>query len=79
MRGEEQISELKEAFSLFDWDGDGTIRTQDLGTLMRSLSFNPPDPILKDLLYEFAPDGNGLIDFPDFLNLMARFSRDRET
>ena len=30
---EEQIAEFKEAFSLFDKDGDGTITTKELGTL----------------------------------------------
>ena len=32
---EDQISEFKEAFSLFDKDGDGTITTKELGTVMR--------------------------------------------
>ena len=31
------ISEFKEAFSLFDKDGDGTINTKELGTVMKSL------------------------------------------
>eukprot|EP01046_Picozoa_sp_COSAG06_P085091 COSAG06_NODE_31828_length_515_cov_0.692308_1_plen_79_part_10 len=30
-RTEEQIAEFKEAFSLFDKDGDGTITTKELG------------------------------------------------
>ena len=34
---EEEISEVKEAFSLFDKDGDGTITTKELGTVMRCL------------------------------------------
>jgi len=34
---EEQIAEFKEAFSLFDKDGNGTVTTKDLGTMMRSL------------------------------------------
>ena len=37
---EEQIAEFKEAFSLFDKDGDGTITTKELGTVMRSLGQN---------------------------------------
>lgn len=35
---EEQIAEFKEAFSLFDKDGDGTITTKELGTVMRCVS-----------------------------------------
>jgi len=30
---EEQIAEFKQAFSLFDKDGDGTITTKELGTV----------------------------------------------
>ena len=35
---EDQIAEFKEAFSLFDKDGDGTITTKELGTVMRFVS-----------------------------------------
>ena len=38
---EEQIAEFKEAFSLFDKDGDGTITAKELGTVMRSMGKNP--------------------------------------
>lgn len=40
---DEQIAEFKEAFSLFDKDGDGTITTKELGTVMRSLGQNPTE------------------------------------
>ena len=32
---DEQITEFKEAFALFDKDGDGTITTKELGALFR--------------------------------------------
>ena len=36
--GADQVyTQFKEAFSLFDKDGDGTITTKELGTVMRSL------------------------------------------
>ena len=33
----QQIEEFKECFQMFDKDGDGTINTSELGTVMRSL------------------------------------------
>ena len=49
---EEQIAEFKEAFSLFDKDGDGTITTKELGTVMRSLGQNPTEAELQDMINE---------------------------
>ncbi|KAF9074774.1 calmodulin [Rhodocollybia butyracea] len=69
---EEQINEFKEAFSLFDKDGDGTITTLELGTVMRSLGQNPTDAELQDMINEVDKDGNGEIDFPEFLSMMAK-------
>lgn len=46
---EEQIAEFKEAFSLFDKDGDGTITTKELGTVMRSLGQNPTEAELQEM------------------------------
>ena len=64
-------SEFKEAFSLFDKDGDGTITTKELGTVMRSLGQNPTEAELQDMINEVDADGNGTIDFPEFLTMMA--------
>ncbi|KAJ6408453.1 hypothetical protein OIU84_011714 [Salix udensis] len=61
---DEQISEFKEAFSLFDKDGDGCITTKELGTVMRSLGQNPTEAELQDMINEVDADGNGTIDFP---------------
>ena len=58
----EQIAEFKEAFSLFDKDGDGTITTKELGTVMRSLGQNPTEAELQDMINEVDADGNGTID-----------------
>lgn len=50
-------AEFKEAFSLFDKDGDGTITTKELGTVMRSLGQNPTEAELQDMINEVDADG----------------------
>ena len=46
------FSEFKEAFSLFDKDGDGTITTKELGIVMMSLGQNPTEAKLQDMVNE---------------------------
>lgn len=75
----EELSNLKEAFSIFDKDGDGTITAKELGTVMRSLGQNPTDQELDDMVKEIDVDGNGEIDFEEFVTLMTRKMEDTET
>lgn len=66
---EEQIAEFKEAFSLFDKDGDGTITTKELGTVMRSLGQNPTEAELQDMINEVDADGELQSDYRVGLNI----------
>jgi calmodulin len=50
----------------------GTITTKELGTVMRSLGQNPTEAELQDMITEVDADGNGTIDFKEFLDLMAK-------
>ncbi len=69
---EEQIAEFKEAFQIFDKDGDGSITTKELGTVMRSLGQNPSDEEVRQMIEEVDEDKSETIDFKEFLGLMAR-------
>jgi len=68
----QQISEFEEAFAMFDSDGDGTITTKELGNVMRSLGQEPTDQELRDMINEVDTDGNGEIDFEEFLDLLVK-------
>ena len=39
---------------------------------MRSLGQNPTEAELQDMINEVDADGNGTIDFPEFLTMMAK-------
>ncbi|KAF9347860.1 hypothetical protein BGX34_002843 [Mortierella sp. NVP85] len=65
-----------EAFSLFDTDGDGYITAKELGDVMRSLGQNPTDSKIQDRIKELDVDGDGIVDFPEFLTMMVRNMKD---
>ncbi|PHT38976.1 Calmodulin-3 [Capsicum baccatum] len=69
---EDQIVEFQEAFNLFDKDGDGCISVEELATVIRSLDQNPTEEELQEMINEVDVDGNGTIEFTEFLNLMAK-------
>ena len=76
---EDKITEFKEAFEIFDKDKDGFITIKELGEIMKNLGQNPTDAELQDMINEVDIDGNGNIDFKEFLGLMARKMRDTDS
>ena len=72
----EQISEFKEAFSMFDKNKDGTITAKELLKVMRSLGQNPTEAELQNMINDVDIDGSGNIDFKEFLIMMARKMKD---
>jgi len=68
---EEEVGDLKEAFSLFDIDGDGTITLVELKEVMRSLGQNPTEQELIQMINSVDDNGDNEIDFEEFLILMS--------
>ena len=52
--------------------------TDDCLQVMRSLGQNPTEAELQDMINEVDADGNGTIDFPEFLTMMARKMKDTD-
>uniref|UniRef100_A0A0B6ZYD0 EF-hand domain-containing protein n=1 Tax=Arion vulgaris TaxID=1028688 RepID=A0A0B6ZYD0_9EUPU len=65
------LRELREAFRLFDKDGDGSISTEELGTVMRNLGQFPSIDELNQMLKEIDIDGDGTFSFEEFVQVMA--------
>lgn len=69
---QEQIAEYKLCFNMFDKGSDGTISTEELGTVMAALGQHPTGAELLDMEDEVDTDGSGTIDLGEFLTLMGR-------
>ena len=59
----EQELEYREAFQMFDKNGDGCISVAELGTVMRSVGQNPNNDELQTIINDVDADGNGTLDF----------------
>nr|ABK25964.1 unknown [Picea sitchensis] len=68
---EEQIEELKEIFSRFDLDSDGSLTQLELGGFLRSLGLKPSGDQIDALIKRVDTNNNGLIEFPELVSLIA--------
>merc|ERR1711953_1576032 len=62
-------TELREAFKLFDADGDGMISAEELTTLISKVGGEMADAEAKALIHAADKDGNQGIDFGEFAQL----------
>ena len=62
-------TELREAFKLFDADGDGMIDANELKTLITKVGGEMADAEAKALIHAADKDGNEGIDFEEFAQL----------
>ena len=57
---------------MFDKDGNGTIDIEELGIVMRSLGQSPTKEELDTIINDADIDGDGQIDFDEFVVMMNR-------
>ena len=57
-------------------DGSGTISNKELLGVMRSMGQNPTEDELQALVMEVDVNGDGTIDFQEFLGMMEKNNKD---
>ena len=62
----------------FFQDGSGSITTKELLYVMRSIGQNPTEDEVLELIMESDLNGDGTIDFKEFINMMRRKSADQD-
>merc|ERR1719186_2451895 len=68
---EEQMKEeLKEAFRIYDRDGQGFITTDVLKEILREIDTTLTEDDLDNIVDEVDEDGSGTLDFDEFQEMM---------
>ncbi|XP_058824234.1 troponin C isoform X2 [Topomyia yanbarensis] len=63
--------ELKEAFRLYDREGNGYITTSTLKEILAALDDKLSNEDLDGMINEIDADGSGTVDFDEFMEMMT--------
>ncbi|XP_069118558.1 calmodulin-like isoform X2 [Argopecten irradians] len=69
---DEHIAEYREVFDVYDKNKDGVIEAKELEKVMRDLGQNPSTDEIIERISEGDINGDGTIDFQEFLLMMAK-------
>ena len=64
MKSTDTEDEMKEAFKVFDKDGDGFISAAELRHVMANLGEKLTDDEVEEMIREADLDGDGKVDYP---------------
>lgn len=67
----EKVSELKEAFMLFDYSKSGRISTRDIGPVVRSIGLKPSEAEVQDIMADVQQMG-GEVDLSTLVQLIGQ-------
>ncbi|XP_023347175.1 neo-calmodulin [Eurytemora carolleeae] len=71
IKEQNEDDDIKNAFKLFDTDGNGYIDRKELRVMMRFIGEPVTEDEIENILEEADTDKNGLIDYTEFFALMA--------
>ncbi|KAK3040003.1 hypothetical protein RJ639_027193 [Escallonia herrerae] len=74
---EEGEGDMREAFGVFDGDGDGLITVEELGLVLDSLGFKEGKRLedCKEMIKQVDLDGDGMVSFDEFKMMMKAGTR----
>ncbi|XP_012940785.1 neo-calmodulin-like [Aplysia californica] len=65
-----EAQELRDAFSLFDKDGNGTICVDELGSVMRALGQNPTEKELENIMKNADVSKSGNLTYDEYVSVI---------
>lgn len=69
-----KLREYRDAFSLFDKDGNGYLTKEELGHVMHQLGQWARMEELQDMLAEIDTDGDGNVSFEEFVEILVNIT-----
>ncbi|VDO99385.1 unnamed protein product [Soboliphyme baturini] len=72
---DETLEQYRSAFRLIDKNDDGVISASEVASVMRFLGYKPTDDEIRNIIAKIDQDGNGTIEFDEFVPLMSRHSK----
>jgi len=69
------VEDVSAGFDLFDVDGDDHITRDEIGDVMRSLGEEPSEEDLNAMMRVLDVDGNGTVEYIEFLNMVTDQSK----
>lgn len=76
---DDKIAEFRCAFDLFDTDGDNFISAKELSNVIENTGQSVSQEDLREMIREVDEDGDGLINFDEFLDLMESKMKDNDS
>ncbi|KAG8463096.1 hypothetical protein KFE25_011093 [Diacronema lutheri] len=74
-----QRAEIRQAFDLFDANGEGVIDSNALKVILRALGFEPRKEEVNEMIRSIDKTGQGTIDFNEFLELLVVKMSERDS
>lgn len=73
MKDTDSEEEIREAFRVFDKDGNGFISAAELRHIMTNLGEKLPDVEVDEMLREADIDGDGQVNYEEFVTMMKKY------
>merc|ERR1711992_378294 len=70
---DEQLRTLKRTFDQFDSEKSGSISVETLNTILKMMGMHVSFRALDEIVQEIDEDGSGSLEFPEFIQLAAKF------
>ena len=70
---DEQVKSLKRTFDQFDSDKSGAISVGTVDVILKMMGMHVSTRALDEIIEEIDEDGSGELEFPEFIQLAAKF------